>query len=126
LYRAKCRLTGSRSSQRRVRSGSPLLPNTPTVAEEGFPTLTVEGGSGFLVSKVMSKETRDRLAADVIAVANAPPSLRDRLAAMGQVLHAAPASEFLKLIEGQRAGAAQAARLLGIKPAQECAGRLCE
>jgi hypothetical protein len=74
----------------------------------------------------MSKEARDRLAADVIAVANARPSLRDRLAAIGQVLHAAPASEFLKLIEGQRAGAAQAAGLLGIKPAQECAGRSCE
>lgn len=103
-----------------------LLPDTPTVAEEGFPSLTVEGGSGFLVSKIMSKEALNRLAADVIAVANAPPSLRDRFAAMGQVLHAAPASEFLKLIDGQRAGAAQAARLLGIKPAQECAGRSCE
>jgi tripartite-type tricarboxylate transporter receptor subunit TctC len=104
----------------------PLLPDTPTVAEAGFPSLTVEGGSGFLVSKVMSKETRDRLAADVIAAANAPPSLRDRLAAMGQVLHAAPASEFLKLIEDQRAGAAQAAQLLGIKPAQACSGRSCD
>lgn len=103
-----------------------LLPDTPTVAEAGFPSLTAEGGSGFLVVKAMSKAARDRLAADVIAVANAPPSLRARLAAMGQVLHAAPASEFRKLVEDQRAGAAQAAGLLGIKPARECAGRSCE
>ena len=117
--RVKIIATTSKERQR-------LLPNTLTVSEQGFPSLTVEGGSGFLVSRVMSKETRDRLAADVIAVANAPPSLQDRFSAMGQVLHAAPASEFFKLIEGQRTGAAQAARLLGIKPAQECGGRSCE
>jgi len=102
------------SSRRR----QPVLPETPTVAEAGFPSLTVEGDSGFFVPKSMNPQIRARIAADVIAVANADPTLRDRLAAMGQVLHTGPASEFLKLVDDQRARAADAARLLGIKPAQ--------
>jgi tripartite-type tricarboxylate transporter receptor subunit TctC len=99
------------------RRRQPVLPQTPTVAEAGFPSLTVEGGSGFLVSKNMNPQIRARIAADVIAVADADPSLRDRLAAMGQVLHTGPSSEFLKLVEDQRVRAADAARLLGIRPA---------
>jgi tripartite-type tricarboxylate transporter receptor subunit TctC len=95
-----------------------VLPETLTVAEAGFPSLTVEGGSGFFVPKSMNPQIRARIAADVIAVANADPTLRDRLAAMGQVLHTGSPSEFLKLVEDQRARAADAARLLGIKPAQ--------
>jgi len=101
------------------RRRQPVLPATPTVGEAGFPSLTVEGGSGFFVPKIMVPQMRDRLAADVIAVADADPTLRDRLAAMGQVLHTGSSSEFLKLVEDQRARAADAARLLGIRPAQQ-------
>jgi tripartite-type tricarboxylate transporter receptor subunit TctC len=96
-----------------------VLPETPTVDESGFPSLTVEGGSGFFVPKIMSSQIRNGIAADVIAVANADPTLRDRLAAMGQVLHAAPPSEFLKLVEDQRSRARDAARLVGINPAKQ-------
>ncbi|HEY7302149.1 MAG TPA: tripartite tricarboxylate transporter substrate binding protein [Xanthobacteraceae bacterium] len=100
------------------RQRQPVLPNTPTVSEEGFPSLTVEGGSGFFVPKIMNPPIRSQIAADVIAVADADPGLRDRFAAMGQVLHTGPSPEFLKLVNDQRARAADAAQRLGIKPAQ--------
>ena len=95
-----------------------ILPDIPTVGEAGFSSLIVEGGAGFFAPKIMGAKIRDRIAADAIAVADADPTLRDRLAAMGQVLHTGPSSEFLKLVEDQRASAAAAARLLGIKRAQ--------
>ena len=110
----KIRIIATTSRQRQ-----PVLPETPTVSEAGFPSLTVEGGAGFFVPKTMNAQIRERIAADVTAVADADPTLRDRLAAMGQVLHTGPSSEFLKLVEDQRARAADAARLLGIKPAQQ-------
>jgi hypothetical protein len=56
--------------------------------------------------------------ADVTAVAQADPTLRDRLASMGQVLYTGPASEFRKLVEDQSTRAADAARILGIKAAR--------
>jgi hypothetical protein len=89
------------------------------VSEAGSPSLTVEGGSGVFVPKIMDPRIRDRIATDVIAVANTDPTLGDRLAAMGQVLHTGPSSEFLKLVDDQRLAAANAARLLGIKGAQQ-------
>ena len=101
------------------RQRQPVLPGTPTVSEAGFPSLTVEGGAGFFVPKTMNAQIRERIATDVTAVADADPTLRDRLAAVGQVLHTGPSSEFLKLVEDQRARAADAARILGIKPAEQ-------
>lgn len=100
------------------RQRQPVLPQTPTVGEAGFPTLTVEGGAGFFVLKTLGAQVREHIAASVATVANADPTMRDRLAAMGQVLHTGPSSEFLKLVEDQRARAADAALLLGIRPAQ--------
>ena len=100
------------------RQRQPVLPETPTVSEAGVPSLTVEGGAGFFVLKTSEAQLRDRVADDVIKVAEADPGLRDRLAAMGQVLNTGPSSEFVKLVQDQRARAAEAARLLGIKPAQ--------
>jgi tripartite-type tricarboxylate transporter receptor subunit TctC len=100
------------------RQRQPVLPQTPTVSEAGFPSLTVEGGAGFFVRKTLSAQARDHVASSVATVANADPTMRDRLAAMGQVLHTGPSSEFLKLVEDQRARAADAALLLGVKPAQ--------
>jgi len=110
----KVRIIATTSRQRQ-----PVLPDTPTVAEAGFPSLTVEGGSGFFVLKATNPQIRERIAADMTAVANADPTLRDRFAAMGQVLHTGPSSEFIKLVEDQQARAADAARVLGIKPAQQ-------
>ena len=109
----KLRIIATTSARRQS-----VLPDTPTVSEAGFPSLTMEGGSGFLVSKTMDPQIRNRIAADVIGVAKADPALRDRFAAMGQVLHTGPSSEFVKLVDDQRVAAANAARLLGIKAAQ--------
>ena len=109
----KVRIIATTSRQRQ-----PVLPEAPTVSEAGVPSLTVEGGAGFFVLKTLNAQVRERIADDVIKVAEADPSLRERLTAMGQVLHTGPSSEFVKLVQDQRARAADAARLLGIKPAQ--------
>jgi tripartite-type tricarboxylate transporter receptor subunit TctC len=101
------------------RRRQPVLPKIPTVAEEGFPSLTVEGGSGFFATKLINPQIRGQIAADVVGVADADSAMRERLAAMGQVLHTGPPSEFLKLVQDQQDSAAVAARLLGIKPTQK-------
>ena len=109
----KVRIIATTSRQRQ-----PVIPDIPTVGEVGFPSLTVEGGSGFLVPKMMNADLINQISADVMAVAQADPALRERLAAMGQVLHTGPASEFRKLVDDQSTRAADAARILGIKAAR--------
>jgi tripartite-type tricarboxylate transporter receptor subunit TctC len=96
----------------------PVAPGVPTVSEAGFPSLTTDGLVGFFTSKISGEEVRARIAADVQSVADAEPSLRDRLAAMGQVLNPGTPAEFTAAIEDQRMRAAEVARLLGIKPAE--------
>ena len=97
----------------------PVLPEIPTVTEAGFADLTVEGGAGFFVPKTMNPSLREQIAADVMGVAHADPTLRGRLAAMGQVLRTGTPADFLQLVEDQRDRAAAAAALLGIKPAPQ-------
>lgn len=109
----KVRIIAVTNSQRQ-----PVAPDIPTVREEGFDLLTVEGGAGFFVPKTAAASLRDKIAADVSAVAAADPNLRSKLTSMGQVLHTGPSSEFMKLVNDQRARAAGAGRLLGIKPAE--------
>jgi hypothetical protein len=66
----------------------------------------------------MSKELRERIAADVLAVMKENPSIAERLTRTGQIVNPGGAAEFAKAIEAQRARIAQAAKLLGVKPKQ--------
>ena len=45
-----------------------ILPNVPTVAEAGFPALSLEGLVGLFGPRRMSSELRERIAADIRAV----------------------------------------------------------
>lgn len=94
-----------------------MAPDVPTVAEAGFPELTIDGLTGLFATREMSDEVRDKIAADIRVVA-ADPVIAQRYAATGQVINPGSAAEFNKGIEHQRAQVAETGRLLGIKPAQ--------
>jgi tripartite-type tricarboxylate transporter receptor subunit TctC len=99
------------------RERSPMLPDVPTAFEAGFPGLALEGLVGLFGPRKMSSELRERIAADVRAVA-ADPAIAARLAATGQVVNVGTPAEFAASIEEQRSRVAAAAKDLGLKPAQ--------
>jgi tripartite-type tricarboxylate transporter receptor subunit TctC len=99
------------------RARVPIAPAIPTVAEAGFPILELEGLIGLYGARTMSKELRERIAADVRAVA-ADPAIAARLEPLGQVVNATTPDEYAAAIEDQRNKVAAIARLLGVKPAQ--------
>ncbi len=98
------------TSRKRV----PLAPDVPTVSEAGYPILDLEGLVGLYGPKGMSAELRERISADVRAVAADPP-VAARLAGTGQVLNATSPAEYAAAIEDQRAKVAAIAKLIGLK-----------
>ncbi len=94
---------------------SPQAPDVPTAAEVGYPELAFRSVSGFYGWRDMSSELKERIAADVRAVA-ANPSIAARVASMGAVLRTGAPSEFEAAIEEQRVKIAQIARAM--KPNQ--------
>jgi tripartite-type tricarboxylate transporter receptor subunit TctC len=90
------------------------VPDVPTVTEAGYPELAFEGFQGFFGSRGMSAELRDRIAADIGAVA-ADPVLVARLDALAQLARATTPTEFAGMIEDQRAKIADIVRRTGMK-----------
>jgi tripartite-type tricarboxylate transporter receptor subunit TctC len=93
------------------------LPNIPTLAEVGFPDLTIDGLVGLFGIREMASAVRERIAADVREVLG-DATIVQRLAATGQVVNPGGPQEFTAAIEKQQAQAAEAGRILGIKAAQ--------
>ena len=91
---------------------APTEPNLPTVAEAGQPALTIDGLVGLFGPTGMPLELRDRIAADIHAVAD--DTIKQRLATTGQLLNVGGPDEFAKSIEQQRAQVAAFAKELGI------------
>jgi tripartite-type tricarboxylate transporter receptor subunit TctC len=91
---------------------SPAYPDIPTVAQAGFPGLTVDGLVGLFGPPDMPAALRDRIAADVKAVAD--KTIEERLAATAQILNVGGAAEFAKSIDEQRAQVAEMAKRLGV------------
>ena len=96
---------------------SSVVPGVPTVAQMGFPGLTFDGLVGFYGTRDMPNELRERIATDVRA-AIADPTIIDLLHATGQEVVPGSAAEFAAAIDKQRMGAAEKAKILGIKAAQ--------
>jgi tripartite-type tricarboxylate transporter receptor subunit TctC len=92
----------------------PSEPKVPTVTQAGYPALTVDGLVGFFGPSGMPRELRDRITADVRAVAD--DTIKERLAATGQLVNIGGPDEFAKSIEEQRSQVAKFAEQLGIKP----------
>ncbi len=91
---------------------APNLPDLPTVAEAGYPAMTVDGLVGVFGPTGMSGASRDKITADIKAVAD--DTIKERLAATGQLLNVGGAEEFAKSIDEQRNQVAQFAKKLGI------------
>jgi len=97
------------------RQRAAIAPETPTVDEAGYPALALDGLVGFFGRRGMTNELRERISADIQAVA-ADSSLANRLAGTGQALRASTPVEFAAMIEKQRIGFAEIARAIGVKP----------
>jgi tripartite-type tricarboxylate transporter receptor subunit TctC len=108
----KIKMIGVTASQR-----ASMAPNVPTVAEAGFPELTIDGLIGLFGPRELGDEVRNKIAADIREVAT-DPVIVERFAATGQVLNPGTAAEFSKGIEYQRSQVAATGRVLGITPAQ--------
>jgi len=87
----------------------------PTATEAGYPELTLAGLTGFYGWRDMPASIKERIAADVRAVA-ADPSLVERVASIGSVIRVGTPVEFVAAIEEQRAKIAAIARTM--KPTQ--------
>jgi len=96
---------------------APAAPEIPTVAEAGYPNLTFSAVTGFFGWRDMPIELRERIAADVRAIAD-DPAVKARLAGMGSVARGSTPAEFAAAIEEQRAKVAAIAKSIGTKPGQ--------
>jgi tripartite-type tricarboxylate transporter receptor subunit TctC len=97
------------------RQRSPQAPEVPTATEAGYPELTFEGAVGLYGWRDMPSGLKERIAADVRAVAT-DPTTAARVASMGSALRVGTSTEFAAVIEEQRAKIAAIAK--GMKPTQ--------
>jgi tripartite-type tricarboxylate transporter receptor subunit TctC len=93
---------------------APAEPKIPTVAEAGYPALTLDGLVGLFGPPGMPLELRQRITSDFRAVADA--IIDDRLTVTGQIMNIGGPEEFAKSIDQQRAQVAAFAKELGIEP----------
>ncbi|HUQ74577.1 MAG TPA: tripartite tricarboxylate transporter substrate binding protein [Burkholderiales bacterium] len=89
----------------------------PTATESGFPELEFDGLVGIwgTRSSGFSDAARDRIAADVKAVA-ADPTVAQRLSATAQVINPGTGADLSASMEEQAATLARVASMVGIKP----------
>jgi tripartite-type tricarboxylate transporter receptor subunit TctC len=97
------------------RERTPVAPEVPTASEIGYPSLAFDGVTGFYGWRKIPDELKDRIAADVRAVA-ADPTIAERLKPTGTVVRAGTPADFAAAIEEQRAKMVAVAEALGIKP----------
>lgn len=97
------------------RQRSPQAPEVPTASEAGYPELTFDSVVGFYGWRDMPAELKERIAADVRAVAT-DSVIAARVASSGSALRVGTPAEFAAAIEKQRAQIAAIARTM--KPMQ--------
>src|SRR5215831_19341505 len=90
------------------------IPDVPTVAEAGYPALTIDGLVGLFGPPTMPKELRERIAEDIRAVMDSDPVIKDRLITTAQIPNPGGPDEFARSIDMQREILAKAAKQLGI------------
>ncbi len=97
------------------RESAPSAPGVQTAVEAGYPSLTFDGLTGLFGTREIGEELRNRIAADVRAVANEPAVLT-QLQANSQLVRPGSPAEFAAAIDVQRSQIAAAAQRLGTKP----------
>jgi tripartite-type tricarboxylate transporter receptor subunit TctC len=90
---------------------APIASEVPTAIEAGYPELEFEGLVGFFGGLAMPAALRDRISADIRAVA-ADPVVAERLASAGQIVRGSTSAEFAGAIEEQRARMEAIVRLI--------------
>jgi len=97
------------------RKRAPSLPDIPTGAEAGFPALEMEGLVGLFGSPAVSAELREKIGADIVAVAD-DKDIDAKLNATAQTPTRGGAKEFAEIMVRQRAQIATIAKALELKP----------
>jgi tripartite-type tricarboxylate transporter receptor subunit TctC len=90
--------------------------DVPTVSELGFPDLTFDGLVGVMAARgsKLPNAARDRIAADIKAVAS-EPAVAERLAATAQINSPGNAKEFAASMEEQVRNMDAVAKVVGMK-----------
>lgn len=91
---------------------APLAPEVPTASEAGHAEFEFEGLVGFFGWRNMPAALRDRISADIRAVA-ADPVVAKRLVTAGQIARGSTSAEFAEAIEKQRARIEAIVRFIG-------------
>jgi tripartite-type tricarboxylate transporter receptor subunit TctC len=91
------------------------IPDIPTVAEAGYPALTMDGLVGLFGPPTMPMALRERIAADIKAVMDEDAIIKDRLNLTAQIPNPGGPAEFAASIAEQRGVLAKAAKDLGLK-----------
>jgi len=94
-----------------------IMQDVPTAREAGFPALEFDGLVGLFSTKLIPAEVRERIAKDVVEF-SADAEIIDRLTKTGQVVNPGGPKAFMDSIAHQRAGAAETAKIVGLKSAQ--------
>ena len=89
-----------------------LVPDVPTASEAGYPSLAVPALGCVFGSKRLTPAAREKIAADVDAIA-ADPIVADRLALMGQTVRRSTPAALTQLLAAQRNTLAPIAEALG-------------
>jgi tripartite-type tricarboxylate transporter receptor subunit TctC len=93
---------------------APTEPNLPTVAEAGYPALSIDGLVGLFGPPGMALDLRQRITTDIRAIVD--KTIEDRLTTTGQLTNVGGPEEFGASIDEQRAKVAAFAKELGINP----------
>jgi tripartite-type tricarboxylate transporter receptor subunit TctC len=97
------------------RQRAPSLPDIPTAAEAGFPAMEMEGLVGLFGSPAVAAELREKIGADIVAVAD-DKDIDAKLNATAQTPTRGGAKEFAEIMASQRAHIATIAKALDLKP----------
>jgi tripartite-type tricarboxylate transporter receptor subunit TctC len=90
-------------------------PDLMTAIEAGHPELTIEAPLGFFGQKTMPIELRERIAADIRALAS-DPAILQRLSSLGMVARGSTPAEYAAILAEQRSRWAALAQTYGIRP----------
>jgi tripartite-type tricarboxylate transporter receptor subunit TctC len=94
---------------------APSLPDIATSAEQGFPSLEMEGLVGLFGSPAVPAELREKIGADIVAVSD-DKEIEEKLNATAQTPSRGGAKDFTADIARQRAQIANIAKALGTQP----------
>jgi tripartite-type tricarboxylate transporter receptor subunit TctC len=80
---------------------APNLPRVATVAEAGYPELSLQGVLGFFAPKSMPEDLAWKIVREIQAVAD-DPSMRSRLATTGQIARSSTPAAYKQYLDEQR------------------------